>query len=770
MDLLADNIAQLKKLFPEAVTEGKVDFEILKALLGGEIEQRQEYYKFTWNGKEAARAYARTRSMGTLRPCRAESSGKDGTPGKFDSGNLYIEGDNLEVLKLLQGPYHKRVKMIYIDPPYNTGKDFVYPDNFRDSIGNYKALTGQTDSEGKSTRANPETSGRYHTDWLNMMYPRLILARNLLTDDGVIFISIDDSEQDNLKKLCNEVFGEENFVAQLIWQRAFSPKNDARFVSNSHDYVIMYAKSISSFVIGRLARTEEANARYSNPDNDPRGVWMSSDISVKTYNAECDYPITLPSGRVVEPPTGRCWSLSKNAFLERLHDNRIWFGPDGDGTPRIKRFLGDLKFDGMAPTSIMLHKDVGHSQEGAQELTKLLDAGAFDGPKPTRLLSRLITLAKTDKDSIILDFFSGSATTAHAVMQLNAEDGGQRKYIMVQLPEVCEEGTEAAKAGYRNICEIGKERIRRAAKKVVSEKWEEISREEKLRYGCKELARTDCLAKGNGSGETDLFTCQESAERRDVCAVGSNEKSGGIHSIEHCGRSSPEPAPGVSPVSLNRPGEQGGTGNPTASVRTSEPPCPYGHFGGRHADTSGSGENAECPFKSTNHCPLITNYCSDMGFKVFKLDTSNMVPWNPNADELDLYAAVDNVLIDRSTDDLLYEVMLKCNLPLTLPVERRELRNCGTAELRNCGTAELRNCGTAENTIYLVGDGALAVCLDKSITVAVAEEIVRLRDECDPRVPMQVVFRDSGFNDVTKTNVLQILKQAGFEEKSIQTI
>ena len=469
MDLLADNIAQLKKLFPEAVTEGKVDFEILKALLGGEIEQRQEYYKFTWNGKEAARAYARTRSMGTLRPCRAESSGKDGTPGKFDSGNLYIEGDNLEVLKLLQGPYHKRVKMIYIDPPYNTGKDFVYPDNFRDSIGNYKALTGQTDSEGKSTRANPETSGRYHTDWLNMMYPRLILARNLLTDDGVIFISIDDSEQDNLKKLCNEVFGEENFVAQLIWQRAFSPKNDARFVSNSHDYVIMYAKSISSFVIGRLARTEEANARYSNPDNDPRGVWMSSDISVKTYNAECDYPITLPSGRVVEPPTGRCWSLSKNAFLERLHDNRIWFGPDGDGTPRIKRFLGDLKFDGMAPTSIMLHKDVGHSQEGAQELTKLLDAGAFDGPKPTRLLSRLITLAKTDKDSIILDFFSGSATTAHAVMQLNAEDGGQRKYIMVQLPEVCEEGTEAAKAGYRNICEIGKERIRRAGQQILKQ-------------------------------------------------------------------------------------------------------------------------------------------------------------------------------------------------------------------------------------------------------------------------------------------------------------
>ncbi len=455
LDLIAENIAQLKALFPEAVTEGKIDFEVLQAILGGEIEKRQTYYKFTWNGKEEARAYARIPSMGTLRPCVEESSGKDGTPGKFDSENLYIEGDNLEVLKLLQGAYHKKVKMIYIDPPYNTGKDFVYPDNFRDSIGNYKSLTGQTDEEGAATRANPETSGRYHTDWLNMMYPRLILARSLLSDDGVIFISIDDAEQDNLKKLCNDVFGEENFVAQLVWERAYSPKNDAKLISNSHDYILMFAKTIDQFIIGRLPRTEEANARYSNPDNDPRGVWKASDLSVKTYNAESDYPITLPSGRVVEPPTGRCWSLSKKSFLERLQDNRIWFGSDGNSTPAMKRFLSELKFEGMAPTSIMFYKEVGHSQEGAQEVTKLLDAGAFDGPKPVRLLSRLLTLARTNEDSIILDFFSGSATTAQAVMQMNAEDGGQRKINMVQLLEVCEEGTEAAKAGYKNICEIG---------------------------------------------------------------------------------------------------------------------------------------------------------------------------------------------------------------------------------------------------------------------------------------------------------------------------
>lgn len=618
LDLIAENIAQLKALFPEAVTEGKIDFEVLQAILGGEIEKRQTYYKFTWNGKEEARAYARIPSMGTLRPCVEESSGKDGTPGKFDSENLYIEGDNLEVLKLLQGAYHKKVKMIYIDPPYNTGKDFVYPDNFRDSIGNYKSLTGQTDEEGAATRANPETSGRYHTDWLNMMYPRLILARSLLSDDGVIFISIDDAEQDNLKKLCNDVFGEENFVAQLVWERAYSPKNDARLISNSHDYILMFAKTIDQFIIGRLPRTEEANARYSNPDNDPRGVWKASDLSVKTYNAESDYPITLPSGRVVEPPTGRCWSLSKKSFLERLQDNRIWFGSDGNSTPAMKRFLSELKFEGMAPTSIMFYKEVGHSQEGAQEVTKLLDAGAFDGPKPVRLLSRLLTLARTNEDSIILDFFSGSATTAHAVMQLNAEDGGHRKFIMVQLPEVCEEGTEAAKAGYKNICEIGKERIRRAARKIREEN-------------------------------------------------------------------------------------------------------------------------------------SLTTQNQDLGFKVFKLDTSNIIPWNPEPDKIELLLrnAVENILVDRTRQDLLYEVLLKCNLPLTLPVEERKF---------------------GDNTVYVVGAGALAICLDTKIPQTIAEEIVKLRDEYAPVVPMQVVFRDNGFTDVTKTNALQILKQAGFEEKSVQII
>jgi adenine-specific DNA-methyltransferase len=265
------------------------------------------------------------------------------------------------------------------------------------------------------------------------------------------------------------VFGESNFIAQLVWERAYAPKNDAKYISNSHDYIVMYVKAINYFDIGRLPRTEEADARYSNPDNDPRGVWKPSDMSVKTYNSASDYSITTPTGRVIEPPAGRCWSLSKNAFSERLRDNRIWFGLDGNSVPCIKRFLNELKYDGMAPTSILFYKDVGHSQEGAKEVTALIESGAFDGPKPVRLLRRLLTLANIDDESIILDFFSGSATTAHAVMQLNAEDGGNRKYIMVQLPERTAKKSEAYKAGYKNICEIGKERIRRAGDKLLTE-------------------------------------------------------------------------------------------------------------------------------------------------------------------------------------------------------------------------------------------------------------------------------------------------------------
>ena len=476
LDAVEGNVAKIAALFPQCVTErlnkeGKpelaIDFDKLRAELSKDVlDGAEERYQFTWPDKRAASRLANEPTDKTLRP------DVDASVDFWNTYNLYIEGDNLDVLKVLRENYLGAIKMIYIDPPYNTGNDFVYNDDFAQSRDDFEASSGAFDEEGNQLidpmQRNTESNGRFHTDWLNMIYPRLKVARDLLTEDGVIFISIDDNEQDNLCKICDEVFGAQNFIAQLIWQRAFSPKNDARFISNSHDYVIMYCRDINSFKIGRLPRTEEANARYSNPDNDPRGVWMSSDISVKTYNKECDYPITSPSGRVIEPPAGRCWSLSRNAFRERLQDNRIWFGPNGDNTPRIKRFLSELRNEGMAPTSILLFKEVGHSQEGAQELVSLMgDKGVFDGPKPQRLMERLLTLANLNDDSIVLDFFSGSGSMGHAVMKFNADKTKHCKFILVQLPE--ETDDKAKKAGYETICQIGEERIRRAGKKVKEE-------------------------------------------------------------------------------------------------------------------------------------------------------------------------------------------------------------------------------------------------------------------------------------------------------------
>ena len=467
------NLEVLYQIAPSCFTEVKddktgelrhvVNFKTLRQLLGDNVvEDADEMYQFTWPGKQEARREAARPTTKTLRPVVEDSVDWDHTQ------NLYIEGDNLEVLKLLQKSYMGKVKMIYIDPPYNTGNDFVYDDDFAASQDDYDLFAGNIDELGNRYRKNTETNGRFHSDWCSMMYSRLMVARSLLTEDGVIFISIDDNEQRNLKNICDEIFGASNFVAQLIWERAFSPKNDAKYISNSHDYVLMYALDLEKFTIGRLPRTEEANARYSNPDNDPRGVWMSSDISVKTYNAACDYPITTPSGKIVEPPAGRCWSLSAKAFAERLQDNRIWFGPNGDNTPRLKRFLSELKYDGMAPTSLLFYKDVGHSQEGAQEVVSLFgDKGVFDGPKPVRLLERLIILANLKSDSIVLDFFSGSATTAHALIKMNSNKNFQCKFILVQLPE--EVNDTKKEQEYKNICEIGKERTRRAGKKIKEE-------------------------------------------------------------------------------------------------------------------------------------------------------------------------------------------------------------------------------------------------------------------------------------------------------------
>lgn len=615
-DIVDVNVGIIGKLFPNCLTErigenGRlehaIDFDKLRVELSkGIVEGQQERYQFTWPGKREAMRIANTPTNMTLRPDRESSVDFDNT------GNLYIEGDNLEVLKILREDYLGKVKMIYIDPPYNTGNDFVYEDDFSQTSGEFRGKSGMFDEDGnmilQNYEVNSESNGRFHTDWLNMIYPRLKVARDLLTEDGVIFISIDDNEVENLRKVCDEVFGERNFIAQLIWERAYSPKNDARFISNSHDYVIMFAKNIDNYVIGRLDRTDEANARYQNPDNDPRGVWKPSDLSVKTYNAECDYPITTPTGRIIEPPAGRCWRLSKKAFFERLQDNRIWFGSDGNSVPCIKRFLTELKYDGMAPTSILFYKEVGHSQEGAKEVVSLFgDKGVFDGPKPVRLLQRLITLANLKDDSIVLDFFSGSATTAHALMKTNLEKGTDRKFILVQLPEKVSD--KKKDQGYGTICEIGKERIRRAGKKILEE-----------------LATK--------KAENGLFDKESEPTRLDV------------------------------------------------------------------------------------------------GFRVLKLDTSNMqdVYYTPE----DSSAATlfdDNVKPDRTPEDLLFQVMLEYNLPLSAKIERKTI---------------------AGKEVFSVNDNYLIACFDENVNETVITEVAK-------RKPLYFIMRDSSLSsDQVADNFEQI--------------
>ena len=471
------NIDKIAALFPNCITEtadenGKlkkaINFEMLRAMLSEDIAEGDEAYEFTWVGKKAAIAEANRPIRKTLRPCVEESVNWDSTE------NLYIEGDNLEVLKLLQESYLGKVKMIYIDPPYNTGNDFIYRDDFAVSADDYAEESGQLDENGNRLFKNTDSNGRFHSDWCSMIYSRLMLARNLLSDDGVIFVSIDDGEVENLRSIGNEVFGEGNFVADLIWQKKFSRSNDATYFSTMHDHILCFCKrnilyGHGGWKIGLLPRGEEIPSGYSNPDNDSRGVWTSVILSAKSGSDSLLYEITTPSGRKVVPPSGRYWSCSKETFEKWKAENRIWFGKDGDGSPRKKTFLSEVQ-DGLRPNTILFHEDAGHNQEAKQETKALFNGvGVFDGPKPVKLLKLLLTIANAKEDSIILDFFSGSATTAHAVMQLNAEDGGHRKFIMVQLPEETAEDSEAFKAGYKTICEIGKERIRRAGSKIKSE-------------------------------------------------------------------------------------------------------------------------------------------------------------------------------------------------------------------------------------------------------------------------------------------------------------
>ena len=476
-DMTAQNIDRIAVLFPNCVTEmldeerstpekkvykRAVNFELLKQMLSPDVVDGDEAYEFTWVGKKAAIVEANKPIRKTLRPCVAESKDWDNTE------NLYIEGDNLEVLKLLQESYLGKVKMIYIDPPYNTGNDFIYADDFMRSQEEENAQMGMYDEDENRLFKNTDTNGRFHSDWCSMIYSRLMLARNLLAEDGVIFISIDDNEMENLREICNEIFGETNFIGQFIWQRRTSP-DMRKLVSTAHDYIVSYANSIANIskAINKVRLSEKDADNYSNPDNDPRGPWASSDFTAQGFRPNQMYEITTPGGARYTPPAGRCWKNVESEFLKQCEEGRMWFGKDGRGIPRRKTYLSER--DGKNVWTWWPNSEVGHSQEATQEVKDIFEGHSFfDYPKPVRLLKKAIQIG-THKDSIILDFFSGSATTAHAVMQLNAEDGGHRKFIMVQLPEKCDEASEAYKAGYKTICEIGKERIRRAGEKIKSE-------------------------------------------------------------------------------------------------------------------------------------------------------------------------------------------------------------------------------------------------------------------------------------------------------------
>ncbi len=455
-DIVAGNIEALRALFPEAFSEGKIDFEVLKQCLGGAVDEREEKYGLNWHGKRRARQIALTPSTGTLLPCPEDSVDWNTTQ------NLMIEGDNLEVLKLLQKSYAGKVKMIYIDPPYNTGKDFVYRDDFRDSIGNYLAITGQTDSDGRKATSNSESSRRFHTDWLNMMYPRLKLARELLRSDGAIFISIDDVEVKSVRALCDEIFGEENFVASIVWQKVYSPANDKKGVDAMHDYVIAYQRS-SDFSVNLLPRTSKQDDAYSNQDNDPRGPWKAVDTTRAEHRDYAYYPITTPSGREVYPAQGRSWVFTKEELPGLIADNRLWFGKDGNSKPSKKLFLTEVK-QGIVPTTWWSHEDGGHNDGAKKELKALMPEGLpFQTPKPTKLIQRIAQIATSSSADIVFDFFAGSGTTADAILRLNAEDGGSRRVVLVQIPE------PTGQEDYPTIADICKERFRRVGRTLRSE-------------------------------------------------------------------------------------------------------------------------------------------------------------------------------------------------------------------------------------------------------------------------------------------------------------
>lgn len=447
-DIVAGNIDKLKEIFPDAIAEGGVNFDTLRQILGDAsvLDEGEEKYGLNWHGKKKARQIALTPSTGTLLPCPEESVDWDTTQ------NLFIEGDNLEVLKLLQKSYANKVKMIYIDPPYNTGKDFVYPDDYKDNLKSYLNITGQLDSQGAKVSTNTEAGGRKHANWLSMMLPRIHLARQLLAQNGAMFVSIDDNEQANLKKLCDAVLGEENFIANIVWQKKYTRANDAKWFSDNHDHVLCYAKNKEKFDLNQLPRSQDQLEAYKNPDNHAKGVWKSTPLHAKSGTNNSSY--TFKNGVTWTPPTGTFRRFNDETMNTMDLGDEIWFGVSGNQTPARKSFLSEIK-GGVTPVTIWPYDEVGHNHEANTELKNSGLGGLFNNPKPTRLIKRMIELTQSEtKDDLIVDFFAGSGTTAEAVLSANAEDGGTRRFIVVQLPEAINAESPAGQAGYKSIAEL----------------------------------------------------------------------------------------------------------------------------------------------------------------------------------------------------------------------------------------------------------------------------------------------------------------------------
>ena len=626
-DVISDNIIYIAERFPNVITETvgedgnvvrSIDFEKLHQELTTDIvEGNEERYQFTWPGKRDAVRLANAPIDKTLRPCREESVDFDNTK------NLYIEGDNLDVLKLLQENYLGKVKMIYIDPPYNTGNDFVYADNFGKTAEEYKEESGWYDEDGYQLAErmvkNTESNGRFHTDWLNMFYSRLKVARNLLSDDGAILITLDDHEYANAKKVCDEVFGEYNFVATIIWEN-FYGRSNAAAISPSHNYIMLYSKAGDDWknIRNLLERDAKSLSNYKNPDNDPKGPWRLGPIFASGERHEgLMYTITTPTGLKVSPPKGSHWRMLEADFWKRVEEGSIVFGVNGDAAPATKLYLSEVQ-QGVVPRSIWLHDEVGHTQEGKREVMALFpDFSAFDTPKPTRLIKQITTIC-TKKDDIIMDFFAGSSSTADAVIQLNSEDGGSRKFILVQIPEKTDEASEAYKAGFTNICEIGKERIRRAGKKILE-------------------------GKANNNAGAGLFADQEDSPKIDV------------------------------------------------------------------------------------------------GFRVLKLDSSNMNEVYYTPEEFDVNSLFnENIKSDRTEEDLLFQVMLDLGVELSAKIEKSEV---------------------AGKTVWSVSDGYLLACFDEDVNESAIIAIAKQK-------PLYFVMRDSS---LSSDNVADNFDQI-FEEYSKDTI